>query len=167
MEVKRPPWLSNNHPLFSLGLDLPVSRAAILGLLPCTAHYCSHPYLQLNCETALDQNSSVDEPGMQRCFSSIPKAAPWAWVGWHSCLAALLQSDPQPGAFTGAPAAAVGRIRAAVPLQPWQGCKVAEAAVFKHCICGQPHSMRSLKGTHIAGAEKLGVLKLLSIKSHW
>lgn len=53
MKLKRPPWLCNDHPLFSLVLDLPVSRALALGLLPCTAHYCSHPCLQLNCETLL------------------------------------------------------------------------------------------------------------------
>lgn len=113
MKLKRPSWLFNSHPLFSLGLDWPVSRALILGLLPFTAHYCSHPYLQLNCETLLwteiaawfakvfqfhPQGCSLSRDGLgtvalQRRCSAIPsrecwlelRLLPWAGSAPQSC----------------------------------------------------------------------------------
>lgn len=70
--------------------------------------------------------------------------------------AAELQYHPRLVAFTAAPAAGADGISSAVLLHPWQWCKVAVAAVVKHCICRLLYSMKSLKGTRIAGAEKLG-----------
>lgn len=151
MKLKRPPWFCNNHPLFSLALDCPVSRALVLGLLPCPAHCRSHRYLQLTVK--LCSETPVQMSLAAECFSSVPRAAPGARVGWAQCLQCgcraipCWECSPEP----------LGTISAAVPLQPWQQCKVAGAAVFKHCICRQLHSMKSLSGTHIAGAEKRGV----------
>lgn len=155
MKQKRLPWLCNNCPLFSLVLDLPVSRALILGLLPCTAHYCSYPYLQRNCETLLKFQHRW--AWVASVFQFHPRGCSLGMNGSHGCLAAVLQCDPQLGMFTRTPAAGMGRVSAAVLLHCWQWCKMAGTAVFKHCICRQLHNMKSLRGTRIAGAEKLGV----------
>lgn len=73
----------------------------------------------------------------------------------RSCLAAKLQCDPQLEAFTLTPAARLCRISTAVLLHPWQWCKVAGTAVFKHYICRQLYSLKSFKETIKAGEEKL------------
>lgn len=111
----------------------------------------------------------VDEPGLQGlCRHPVPGGLllgpEWAR---HSCLAAKLQCDPQLVAFAVSPAAGVRRISAAVLLHPWQWCKAAVTAVFKHRACRRLYSVKILKGTPIAGAEKVGFDKLLSISSRW
>lgn len=151
MEVKRPPWLSNNRPLFSLGLDLPVSRAAIHGpllfspLFAAELRNCSGPKFHPRwawCAKVFQfhpQGCSLSMGGLAR----LP------------CGVAAVRSPA--GSVHRSPGCCRGQDPRRSPLQPWQACKVAEAAVFKHCVCRQLHSMKSLKGTRIAGAEKLGV----------
>lgn len=143
----------------------------ILVLLPCTVHYCFQPLIL--CSWAMKLCSGLKcstEKVLSACsmVQDVPRGCP---VNSSALLAAASQQSCSAIPTTLTLPASACRISTAVLLHPWQWCKVAVTAVFKHCSCKQLCSVKSLKGTHRAGAEKLVFFfffkkKLLTISCH-
>lgn len=174
-KIKRRVWYWKYHQLQShnlalqwpaFSLDLSAKRAMILVLLPCTVHCCFQPLIL--CSWAMKLCSGLKcstEKVLSPCsmVQDVPRGCP---VNSSALLAAASRQSCSAIPTTLTLPASACRISTAVLLHPWQWCKVAVTAVFKHCSCKQLCSMKSLKGTHRAGAEKL-VFSFLKKAPHY
>lgn len=105
----------------------------ILVLLPCTVHYCFQPLIL--CSWAMKLCSGLKcstEKVLSACsmVQDVPRGCP---VNSSALLAAASQQSCSAIPTTLTLPASACRISTAVLLHPWQWCKVAVTAVFKHC----------------------------------